>query len=281
VSKQLPKKQPKEGLIAKKRFGQNFLVNNQIQIKVINAFAQLLEQYQSKHILEIGPGRGDLTRHLIDFDLPLTCLEIDQEVINFISANDLISSKINLLNLDALEVLKTANNSQLPSNFILFSSLPYNVGSRILVELGLNYHQTPFCVILQKEVAKKTVLKSGKSTLFGIWLNLYWDCKVMFDIPAGNFNPKPKVTSSVLVGRPKENLPGYLKTSEGRKKTLALLQKILHQPKKTLVNNLRALNWSREEIADFCHNFGYDDKTRITNGNYYSILNNLWQSKLS
>jgi len=100
---------------------------------------------------------------------------------------------------DALEL----SSGNLPfQNFILFASLPYNVGSRILVEMALNYPDCPFCVIVQKEVAIK-ILPSSNLTFFGAFLGLFYDFEKVFDISGGSFSPAPKVTSSLLVGVPK------------------------------------------------------------------------------
>jgi 16S rRNA (adenine1518-N6/adenine1519-N6)-dimethyltransferase len=257
----------------KKRYGQNFLVNQAIQSKIIDEFIAIVQEYKKQEIVEIGPGQGDLTKHLIEMHLPLTCLEIDQEVLQFLPYQDWFDpKKINLREADALEVFAQDTDKVLPQDFALFASLPYNVGSRILVEMGLHYNQTPFCVIVQKEVAQKTKLK-GKVTFFGLWLNLFWDCKCVFDISAGNFRPSPKVTSTLLIGRPRKTpLIEQLKTLEGRMKVKEIIRRIMAMPNKTVANNLRQWGWDTNKIKSVLEKMDKGDDLRINEDNWLEVI---------
>jgi 16S rRNA A1518/A1519 N6-dimethyltransferase RsmA/KsgA/DIM1 with predicted DNA glycosylase/AP lyase activity len=281
--------QKKTDLEAKKKLGQNFLVNGGAQLRVVNAFRGIVDQYQPDWIFEIGPGRGDISQHIVDFGLIYFALEYDHDAISYLNKKDYVQNKkLNVVHGDGLEIMEKRNgflqeylseNSldkiDLSDNFCLFSSLPYNIGSRILVDIGVNYPQLPFTVIIQKEVASKVKIEQNKLTVFGIWLNLFWDLEIVADLAGGNFYPAPKVTSSILTGRPKKMLPDFLNTDIGRKNTLQMVKSILAFPKKTLSNNLRGMSWNQIKIDQFLIKNSLDATSRLTKQNYLSIIENL------
>lgn len=238
----------------KKQFGQNFLVNPAMQRKIAEHMGVLVDKYPLAAVVEIGPGQGDLTQYLLDFQRIVIALEIDPQALAVLQQKFGQVANLRLMQADALELL-TKNpgmitqlltlsqgpDSQAKPNddatFILLSNLPFNVGSRILVELPVYYPHTPFAVILQREVANKT--RTGSDfTFFGAWLNLFWDLTVEFQIAPGNFYPVPKVYSSLLVGWPRQ-LPEWLSTPERRTRAKNLLKTLCRQPRKTILNNLK------------------------------------------
>jgi 16S rRNA (adenine1518-N6/adenine1519-N6)-dimethyltransferase len=261
----------KTQLLPKKHFGQNFLINSQLQHRVFQSVSELVKLTQKTQIVEIGPGEAHITQHLQDLKLPITALELDTDAVNFLAKTERISKDfVTVLHKDALKVL-VENDPCLPDDFLLFSSLPYNVGSRILVELGLKKPHIPFVVVIQKEVAEKTKLDKNKLTFFGLWLNLFWNCKLAYDISAGNFFPRPNVTSSVLIGLPYTNSEIDLSNQDKRQNILNLLQTILEQPKKTLYNNLRA-KYNKLDVDKLFANYKWDLNLRFTSKNYSEII---------
>ena len=258
---------------AKKSFSQNWLVNSSAQIKITDEVKKLLTIYPDRKLVEIGPGQGHLTKHLVDLETDLTLIELENEANEYLRLQEwMVNSKAKLIEADALELLK--NNDEMFKNCIIYSSLPYSTGSRMMVELGQNFPDTPFCVILQREVAQKTQLKKGKLTFFGAYLNLFWDFKIAFNLSKGNFNPAPKVTSSVLIGKPKISL-----VDAPEKILRKYLHGLLADSKKTLVNNLKKMNFTKDEIEQFFTSNNLDVTTRLTANNYIPILQKLIQLK--
>ncbi len=231
-------------LVPKKKFGQNFLVNKQMQKKIVDRMKQLSQNYPELPILEIGPGQGDLTQHFVDFGKEMTAIEIDREAIQKLESDFRNYQNLNLIVADALELV--SQNSlplELKNGFILLSNLPFNVGSRIMVDLPIYYPQTPFAVILQKEVAQK-VRPTSDFTFFGAWLNLFWNLKIEFNIAPGNFYPSPKVYSSLLVGMPKSiNIFQNNNTFDHHLQVRSLLQTLFGKPRKTITNNLKGTDF--------------------------------------
>jgi 16S rRNA (adenine1518-N6/adenine1519-N6)-dimethyltransferase len=276
-------------LQAKKHFGQNFLINGSIQIKIFDIINELSYKYSPKWILEIGPGQGDITQYLVDLKLPVICLEIDIDSINLLAKKG-FQSKISVVQGDGLEIMnqnkkdfinylannqrknfRQSNPSDEADNFLFFSSLPYNVGSRILIDFAINHADTPFLVILQKEVVNKIKIHK-KLTVFGIYLNLIYDLEHVFDINAGNFDPAPKVTSALLKGEVKNTLPSFMKSPEMRIKTLQTLKKLLLHPNKTFSNNLKNLGWNKEKIQSFLSENSMNENYRLQSNDIETIL---------
>ena len=260
-------------LEAKKKFGQNFLVDKNAQDRVKSAMLSLVNRYEGRLIVEIGPGQGDMTQHIIDFGRQLVALEIDPEAVQIIQNRFNDYQNLTLIRTDATRSITSENDhlKNLDNNFILLASLPYNVGSRILVDMGVNYNTIPFCVILQKEVINK-VVRRDTFTFFGAWLNLFWDLKNMLDLSPSVFSPKPKVYSGLMQGIPKVDLPLIYKDLENRKLAKDILKKLFANPSKTLANNLKNLDWSGDQVAEFMTNNNLDSKTRLGWDNYEHIL---------
>ncbi|MFL2533752.1 MAG: 16S rRNA (adenine(1518)-N(6)/adenine(1519)-N(6))-dimethyltransferase RsmA [Alphaproteobacteria bacterium] len=172
----------------KKKFGQNFLIDKNILLKIIN-----LIDLNNLNILEIGPGNGKLTDHII-FKKPkkLTLIEIDTKLaedllIKYSKFNYVKVVKANILDLDLKE------NYQL-----VISNLPYNISSQIIVKLAL-LKKSPEKLILmfQKEFAQRLLDKKINS--INSLIRCFYDFKLSFNVSKNCFRPIPKVDSSVLV----------------------------------------------------------------------------------
>lgn len=250
---------------AKKKFGQNFLVNPKMQQKVVDCMGGIVDQSEAKIILEVGPGMGDLTQHIVNFGAELKAYEIDPEAVEYLK-NRFSKESLSVVEEDFLAVLK---KGELSEDFVLLSNLPFNVGSRILVDLAVYYPQVYFAVILQKEVAQKT-RKDKDFTFFGAWLNLFWDLKKQFNIAPGNFYPSPKVYSTMFVGRPKKQLK--VKNYKLRIEMKETLKKLFANPKKTLSNNLKNLGWGKEEVKAFFTQNNLAQNLRLDWQNYEELL---------
>ena len=260
---------------AKKHFSQNFLVDVKAQDRVAKGMKEVCD-LQPWSIVEIGPGQGDVTKRAVTWNTKLIAIEIDTEAVEYLT-NQIHEPNFQLIHGDAMELFTNFKTNGLPQDFTLISSLPYHIGSRILVDLAINCPHINFAVIHQKEVVIKTQSNPNldqKLTFFGAWLNLFWECKYCFDLPPHCFNPKPKVHSAFLQGITlnSHNLV-WLNTSQKRNEVKNTLKLIFSNPKKTLVNNLKNLNWSQSKILEFIKvNCGNDVNTRLNWNNYLAIL---------
>jgi len=260
---------------AKKKFGQNFLVSPHHLGLLDKSVGNFIEVAKPKHILEVGPGLGALTQIILkNTNLPLECWEIDPEAVDFLQKTEYIN-KIDLIQRDALDYLDTKNKEedfQFRTDSVLISNLPYNVGSRILIELAL-LHAQPlgFLVMLQKEVGLKLLARDKNINLIGAFLRIYYEFKIVANFPRSAFSPQPNVESVLVQGLIKNNLNLDFAFSN-KSKTLTTLKKLLIYPSKTLANNLKNLDWDKEKIEQFLEINKLDKNIRLEWENYIIIL---------
>ena len=221
----------------RKRFGQNFLVDQQI----INQIVSTISPKKNDHIIEIGPGKGALTFPLIDYLENIHVIEIDRDLIALLQKKNNI--KITIHESDAL----VFNFDQFKQNIRIVGNLPYNISSPLLFHL-LNYRDNiiDMTFMLQKEVVDRIVAAPG-SKVYGrisVIMQTFFDTELMFVVPKESFDPQPKIESAIL----------YLKTKKQplvqNSKPLEEIVKIaFSQRRKTLKNCLKSvLNQSQTDI---------------------------------
>ena len=222
---------------ARKRFGQNFLVDQQ----VINQIVSTIAPKRMDSIIEIGPGKGALTFPLIDHLDHIHVIEIDRDLISLLQKKS--NKKITIHESDAL----VFNFDQFTKNIRIVGNLPYNISSPLLFHL-LNYRDSiiDMTFMLQKEVVDRIVAAPG-SKVYGrtsVIMQAFFDTELMFVVPKESFDPQPKIESAIL----------YLKTkSEPLVQNLRPLEEIVKiafsQRRKTLKNCLKSvLNQSQTDI---------------------------------
>lgn len=189
---------------AKKKFGQNFLVDNNLINKIITAFNPNPEQV----ILEIGPGLGALTSPLLEKIDHINLVEIDNEL-----AQKLVEkfhNKITLYNTDILkfdfkQLLSTSTNK---NTIRVIGNLPYNISTPILFFLFNQIENIEdMLFMLQLEVVERIVAKPNTKQYgrLSVMAQIFCDCQKLFNIPATAFNPRPKVESAIIYLKPKIN----------------------------------------------------------------------------
>ena len=188
---------------AKKSLGQNFLIDQNIIDKIL-----LISDIKNKSVLEVGPGTGNLTSHIIKRNpKKFFVIEKDENLVLKLS-ND-FKNEIKIINDDVLDVNeKNIDDDKL----VVFGNLPYNISTEILCKWILNLDKNNFwfsCLILmfQKEVADRIISnfntsKYGRLSILSNWkLNIEKIC----DVKPSSFSPKPRVDSSLLFFKPKIN----------------------------------------------------------------------------
>ena len=177
-------------VIAKKKFGQNFLVDH----NVINQIISEIKFDASKTFLEIGPGKGALTRELIKKINPLTIIEIDVDMIN-------ILKQINFTNLEIIQIDVLKLDEQFFNKFnIVIGNLPYYISSEIIFKLLPIKQITNMYFMLQREVADRLIAQIGTkdNSILTNLVNFYFDTEKLIDVNPNAFEPAPKVKSSFI-----------------------------------------------------------------------------------
>ena len=173
--------------VLKKKYGQNFLVDQNILTKISN-----LVHSENLKILEIGPGDGKLTDKIILKNPSiLTLVEIDKDLIENLNVKYSNNMKINLINEDFL-------NYEVKTDYeLVISNLPYNISSQILVKLStMDIIPDTLILMFQKEFAQRLLEKKLNS--INSLIKCFYNIKLNFNVSKNCYRPIPKVDSSVL-----------------------------------------------------------------------------------
>jgi 16S rRNA (adenine1518-N6/adenine1519-N6)-dimethyltransferase len=214
---------------ARKRFGQNFLVD----AGAIAAIVAAIRPAAGECLVEIGPGLGALTRPLLAAAGQLHAIEIDRDL-----AQALRHEFGARLNLHADDVLRF-DFAALGNRLRIIGNLPYNISTPLLfhltdyVERILDIH-----VMLQKEVVERMVAAPGDGNYgrLSVMLQYRFDMEKLLDVPSTAFEPVPKVESAVVRLLPLRPLP-YAACDEGL--FAQVVAAAFSQRRKTLRNSLR------------------------------------------
>lgn len=213
----------------RKRFGQNFLHDQNIINKIVNAIAPRADD----HIIEIGPGRGALTLPILEVVNHLDVIEIDRDLVQWWQAK-----QINNLTIHAVDALE-ANLCSLAAGDKLrvIGNLPYNISTPLLFHLFKHLD----CIsdmhfMLQKEVVDRMVCKPGSKTYgrLSVMTQFYCQAQLLFNVSRHAFNPPPKVESAIVQLVPRQQ-------NESVDSTLLaqVVQQAFSQRRKTLRNSLK------------------------------------------
>jgi 16S rRNA (adenine1518-N6/adenine1519-N6)-dimethyltransferase len=187
---------------AKKSFGQHFLVNEHIAEKIANS---LLKTDGIKNVLEVGPGKGVLTKYLAKQDTNLKVVEADQDMVDYLNKSALIQAdQVIFLDFLKLNLSKVFEGEQ----FYLIGNYPYNISSQILFKMVDAKALVPEMVgMFQKEVADRVVAPPGSKTygVISVLIQAYYEGKTVINVSPECFSPPPKVNSSVIRLTRKQN----------------------------------------------------------------------------
>jgi len=188
------------GLKAKKRFGQNFLIDDNIIERIVT------DSNISKDdvVIEIGPGLGNLTEVLIEKAKLVVAFEIDEDMIKVLRERFKEVSNFVLVNKDILQVnikeVLLQNNIDMGS-IKLVANLPYYITTPIMFKIFEEAsYISSMTIMVQKEVADR-IVATPKSKDYGVLTvntKYYGKAKKLFDVPNTSFLPAPNVTSSIV-----------------------------------------------------------------------------------
>ena len=192
------------GLMAKKSFGQHFLLDLNITRKI----ARLAEVGDGDVVIEVGPGPGGLTRALLETGAEVTVVEKDERFRPLLDALAAAAPNLRIVMGDALTVDEGALAAGRPAHLV--SNLPYNVGTPLLIK-WLTGPWTPASLTLmfQKEVAERIAAKPGAPAYgrLAVIAQATCDAQLVMDVPARAFTPPPKVDSAIVRLAPRTQRP--------------------------------------------------------------------------
>ena len=227
---------------AKKHLGQHFLKDENIASKIANSLS--FSGYQD--VLEIGPGMGVLTRHLLEKASHLSVIEVDRESVAYLVKHfPELSGKVIQGDFLKLDLEKSFEGKQVA----IIGNFPYNISSQILFRAIQFRHVVPeFAGMFQKEVAQRITQGPGNKTygILSVIAQAFYEAEYLFTVPPSVFSPPPKVDSGVirLVRKKDFTLPVDADFF------FRVVKTAFNQRRKTLRNSLKSLGISDKLSED-------------------------------
>jgi len=173
---------------------QNFLVDANIQRKIVAA----LPLEGITRIVEVGPGRGALTEHLLELGLPLTVVEKDRRLAERWRTRAQTVAHLKLVEGDATEVALAELGD--PASIAVIGNLPYHITTPLVFHLLQRPRPAHLVIMVQREVADRMVAPAGTSGYgaLSVGVQIVADAEVLFGVPSTVFRPRPRVESAVV-----------------------------------------------------------------------------------
>ena len=226
---------------ARKRFGQNFLHDQQVIDRIIDC----ISPRESDLLVEIGPGQAALTRPLLESGAELHLIELDRDQVTRLQQQFSDTSNITIHSGDALNADLPAITSERP--FRLIGNLPYNISTPLIFHV-LQWHEQIIDMhfMLQKEVVDRMAAVPGNRTYGRLSVMTQFRCNVtpLFDVLPESFSPVPRVSSSIVRLQPLKKPPVDGGSFDDFKKVVSAA---FSMRRKTLRNSLRGL-FSADQI---------------------------------
>lgn len=218
---------------AKKRFGQNFLTDDQIIDRIIAS----IRPQKTDELVEIGPGLGALTQHLLQDVATLNIIEIDHDLIPVLQKkfkhDHLVIHEADALKFDYSTLAKSEKKLRVVGN------LPYNISTPLLFHL-IHYaiYIEDMHFMLQQEVVDRICANPGNKDYgrLSVMIQYYCQTERLFTVPPEAFHPKPKVYSAIVRLKPWVKKPHEVSNIKLFEEIVA---KAFSQRRKTLRNTLK------------------------------------------
>ena len=236
-----------EKIRAKKEFGQNFLVDVNVLSRIVACVAPGADDC----ILEVGPGRGALSRLLAASGAKFLAVEWDRDLLPVLEAEFAGFDNVEIGHGDILRVdipkLLTARGGD--RKWKVAANLPYNISSQVLFRfLECSFLFERLVLMLQKEVGDRLTAPPNCKDYgaLTVLLRLHFDIRREFIVRPGSFKPVPKVDSAVLTFTPLEAPRAEVGDEEFFRR---LVKGAFNQRRKTLLNSLRSTGFDDGEGA--------------------------------
>ena len=218
-----------ENIVAKKKFGQNFLKDKTVLQKIVETIPN-----NDNKIVEIGPGLGDLTKFLVDVK-SVEAFEVDTDLCKLLQKKFDKEIATKQLHINCGDVLTAWKSELIDESYDLVANLPYYIATNIILKALADPKCKNILVMVQLEVAEKFCAHEGDK-VFGslsIITQSVGDAHIVVKVPPTAFDPQPKIDSAVFL---------IQKRSDRCDKDFEdMLRVAFTQPRKTLMKNLSSM----------------------------------------
>ena len=250
----------KYNISANKSLGQNFLINDEVIEKIVDAANVQKEDL----IIEIGPGLGTLTAKLLERAKKVIAIELDNRMISILNDRFSLYNNFEIINEDVLKVdLNEVINKENIENVKIVANLPYYITTPIIMKLledKLNIES--ITVMVQKEVAKRLTAEPGDKLSGAITyaVNYYCEPEEVVIVQNSSFIPEPEVESEVINLKIRKEPPVIVKNEE---LFFKLIKASFMQRRKTLLNGISNSGlMNKEEVKQLLNKAGLDERVR-------------------
>ena len=229
----------KYNIKANKSLGQNFLINQE----VIDTIVDCSQITKKDLVIEIGPGLGTLTKHLLEKAKKVICIELDSKMVSILGDRFKFYDNIFIINDDVLkvnlkELIKEEKKKNKIENVKIVANLPYYITTPIIMKLlEEKLDLESITVMIQKEVADRLIAIPGDKETGAITYSVYYYAESVgvMEVPNSSFIPEPEVTSKVIKLVLRKKTPVEVKDE---KELFKVIKCAFLQRRKTLLNSL-------------------------------------------
>ena len=236
----------------KKKYGQNFLMDKNILDKISSSICP----GQNDLIIEIGPGSGNLTKRLKEYNACLVCFEIDKSLDKYLNLLEDDKTKVvyeDFINVNLEEFVKNYNYE----NIYVIANIPYYITTPIIEKITFsNIKVKSLLLMVQKEVADRLSSTNGNREYgyITVLLNAFYNINKLFNVNRNSFYPVPNVDSAIIKLDSKEcNLLNFEKFNK-------LIKNAFRFKRKTLKNNL--IGYDLNLVDSLLGKYGYSLSNR-------------------
>jgi len=258
------------------KLGQNFLTNENIARKIVDSANLSFKD----NVLEIGPGKGILTKYIAQKARKVLAVEIDKKLISGLTSRSHLEytrgeTSVEIIEGDILKInLPTLIEKNNFHNYKVVANLPYYITSKIIrLLLETKYPPQEMILMVQKEVGERIVALDKKESILSISVKFYAEPEILFYVSKEKFNPVPEVDSAVIRIKRKKQIPdvypvksreaGLATPAFNRARFFSLVRAGFSAKRKMLVNNLSAgLHIPKAEATEIIKKAGLDSKQR-------------------
>jgi 16S rRNA (adenine1518-N6/adenine1519-N6)-dimethyltransferase len=216
-------------VVAKKKFGQNFLKDKTVLRKIVEAMPN-----NNNKIVEIGPGLGDLTKFLVDVK-SVEAFEVDTDLCKLLQSTFKEEIATKRLHINCGDVLQAWQSSLIDEPYDLVANLPYYIATNIILKALADPMCKNILVMVQLEVAEKFCASAGEKVFgsLGVITQSVGTSRIVVKVPPSAFEPQPKIDSAVFL---------IQKSADRSDKDFEdMLRVAFKQPRKTLMKNLSSV----------------------------------------
>ncbi len=239
-----------------KKFGQNFLIDENIVKNICEASG-----IAGQNVVEIGPGLGALTSHMIEVAKKVVAVEIDNGFYGHLTSEFSDKENLSIINNDVLQVdvEKLCTEHFGDEEIILAANLPYYITTACIMKfLTANINIKRIVVMVQKEVANRLCAEAGSKNYGSLSaiISHFGKAKLELIVTGNCFYPKPDVDSAVV------SIEVINKPSSDTAKYIDFVRSCFKMKRKTLFNNLKQAGYDKDKILSALNDLNIDDRIR-------------------